>query len=106
MGLLKWLAGILLVATDQVAPVISTKSSRAIAAQNREGIQCRDNNQVLIFNLIFFLALFTNVIFKNEECQSADGNMGVCYTASECSRKGGIGSGSCASNYGVCCVCK
>ena len=28
------------------------------------------------------------------------------FTEAECSSKGGVASGSCASGFGVCCVCK
>ena len=39
-------------------------------------------------------------------CNATDGNMGVCYTEAECSAGGGVATGSCASAFGVCCVCK
>eukprot|EP00091_Calanus_sinicus_P020785 TRINITY_DN5889_c0_g1_i1.p1 TRINITY_DN5889_c0_g1~~TRINITY_DN5889_c0_g1_i1.p1 ORF type:complete len:138 (-),score=16.19 TRINITY_DN5889_c0_g1_i1:947-1360(-) len=51
------------------------------------------------------LSVFTVVKFPNTACTSAtNGRNGTCYTASECSAKGGSTSGSCASSFGVCCV--
>jgi len=43
------------------------------------------------------------VTFPNDPCD-ADTKNGTCYTAEECSQKGGTNSGSCASGYGVCCT--
>merc|ERR1719295_980656 len=51
------------------------------------------------------LSVFTVVRFPNEVCQSSTtGRNGTCYTASECTSRGGSSSGSCASSFGVCCV--
>jgi len=51
------------------------------------------------------LSVFTVVKFPNTACASSTtGRNGSCYTASECSAKGGSTSGSCASSFGVCCV--
>jgi len=51
------------------------------------------------------LSVFTVVKFPNTACNSATtGRNGTCYTASECSAKGGSSSGSCASSFGVCCI--
>jgi len=51
------------------------------------------------------LSVFTVVNFPNTACDSStSGRNGTCYTASECSSKGGSSSGSCASSFGVCCV--
>ena len=55
---------------------------------------------------ISVLSLFTIVSFKNEACQSGTGNNGTCYSSSDCSKLGGTASGSCASGFGVCCLCK
>ena len=44
--------------------------------------------------------------FNNEMCEAVDGSPGTCYTASECTTKGGEERGSCASGFGVCCVGK
>jgi len=51
-----------------------------------------------------FLSVFRIVKFNNENCNATDGNDGVCFTQAECSAKGGVATGSCASSYGVCCV--
>lgn len=58
--------------------------------------------------LFFFavLSLFTIVSFQNDPCTSGTGNNGTCYSSSDCSRLGGSSSGSCASGFGVCCLCK
>jgi len=51
------------------------------------------------------LSVFTVVRFPNEVCTSStSGRNGTCYTASECTSRGGSSSGSCASSFGVCCV--
>jgi len=49
------------------------------------------------------LSLFNIVTFPNDPCD-ADTKNGTCYTAEECSQKGGTNDGSCASGYGVCCT--
>jgi len=51
-----------------------------------------------------FLSVFQIVTFNNEMCSASDGNMGVCFTEAECAAKGGVATGSCAEQYGVCCV--
>jgi len=53
-----------------------------------------------------FLSVFEIVKFNNDMCSASDGNMGVCYTEKECNKKGGVATGSCAKDYGVCCVFK
>ena len=49
-------------------------------------------------------SIFQVVRFPNEVCASSSGVNGTCFTASECTSKGGSASGSCASSFGVCCV--
>merc|ERR1711971_294445 len=49
------------------------------------------------------LPVFQVVKFPNDICSGATRN-GTCYTAEECSTKGGASDGSCASGFGVCCV--
>lgn len=53
-----------------------------------------------------FLSLFTIVTFKNDACASTSGSNGTCYSSSDCSKLGGTASGTCASGFGVCCLCK
>ena len=49
--------------------------------------------------------LFSVVRFPNNVC--AGGNLnGTCYSAEECTSRGGVNGGSCAGGYGVCCTCK
>ena len=48
--------------------------------------------------------MFNVVTFPNVACGASTGYNGTCYTASECTSKGGTASGSCASSFGVCCV--
>merc|ERR1712018_857466 len=49
------------------------------------------------------LPVFQVVKFPNDICAGATRN-GTCYTAEECSTKGGTSDGSCASGLGVCCM--
>jgi len=49
-------------------------------------------------------SVFQIVQFKNDKCSAVDGEKGTCFTASECTAKGGDERGSCASSFGVCCV--
>lgn len=49
-------------------------------------------------------SVFQIVKFNNDACTAVDGTMGTCYTASECTSKGGEERGNCASGFGVCCV--
>merc|ERR1712223_2158869 len=49
------------------------------------------------------LPVFQIVRFPNDVCNGGSKN-GTCYTAEECSNKGGSQTGSCASGFGVCCV--
>merc|ERR1712223_2254522 len=49
------------------------------------------------------LPIFQVVKFPNDICSGGIYN-GTCYTAEECSNKGGTNDGSCASGFGVCCT--
>ena len=54
-----------------------------------------------------FLNFFQIVTFKNQQCTTKDGSdeaTGVCYSAWECSNRGGEEKGNCASGFGRCCV--
>jgi len=51
-----------------------------------------------------FLSVFQIVKFNNDACEAVDGTLGTCYTAAECTAKGGEERGNCASGFGVCCV--
>lgn len=37
-------------------------------------------------------------------CTGASGDMGTCFTTTECTEKGGSTDGNCAAGFGVCCV--
>jgi len=51
------------------------------------------------------LPIFQVVRFPNDACIISGGaKNGTCYTAEECSNKGGINGGTCASGFGVCCT--
>ena len=41
--------------------------------------------------------------FSNAPCGTASGGNGTCYTSTECSNRGGLPDGSCATGFGVCC---
>ena len=56
-------------------------------------------------SVFFIVNIFSIVRFPNNPCQGTDSN-GTCYSAEECSHRGGSSVGSCASGYGVCCTCK
>merc|ERR1739848_980830 len=49
------------------------------------------------------LPIFQVVRFPNDICSCTSRN-GTCYTAEECSTKGGTNDGTCASGFGVCCI--
>jgi len=49
------------------------------------------------------LPIFQIVRFPNDVCDGGSKN-GTCYTAEECSAKGGTSSGQCASGFGICCT--
>ena len=50
------------------------------------------------------MSLFTIVSFKNDPCQSLNGNNGTCLSSKDCALRGGIKSGTCASGFGTCCI--
>jgi len=51
------------------------------------------------------LPVFQVVRFPNDPCTiGSSSKNGTCYTAEECSSKGGTNGGSCASGFGVCCT--
>ena len=66
----------------------------------------RQHALILFVFFVSVLSLFTIVTFKNEACASTAGSNGTCYSSSDCSKLGGTASGTCASGFGVCCLCK
>jgi len=98
MGPLKGLVGILLIANVFGTEII--QNDQAVQAFNddlHEPISPKERDEK-------FLSVFQIVKFKNDACPASDGNTGVCFTEAECSAKGGVASGNCASAFGVCCV--
>ena len=68
---------------------------------------------MITFNFVDFfcksivLKLFNNLIFFfDSQCTAkSDTSMyGTCYTASECTNKGGTADGNCAAGFGACCT--
>lgn len=57
-----------------------------------------------------FMKLFSLIKFENVPCITASKPLrqlsGTCYNEVECVSLGGIAVNSCASGFGVCCVCK
>jgi len=70
-------------------------NAHADAASNKTEPNARDGKALSVFNV---------VTFPNVACGASTGYNGTCYTASECTSKGGTASGTCASSFGVCCV--
>jgi len=78
--------------------LISTMGATLVmAAMNRTSSMDR-NGRVF--------SLFSIVQFPNAGCRSTSGTYanGTCYTAGECSSKGGSAQGNCAAGFGVCCI--
>merc|ERR1712156_463240 len=73
--------------------VVSVSSATVEEAQPEDG-QEREGKVLPIFQV---------VKFPNDICSGSSYN-GTCYTAEECSSKGGTNEGSCASGFGVCCT--
>merc|ERR1712088_68421 len=74
---------------------------------------------IVIFVAVFTVAaakeakafsLFNVVTFQNDACTSTSittqsgARIGQCFTAEECTAKGGIASGGCAMGFGTCCL--
>jgi len=49
------------------------------------------------------LSIFNIIKFPNEPCIGTGSKNGTCYTADECTTRGGTNAGACAQGYGVCC---
>jgi len=69
-------------------------------ASSKLNLNTTNNKEGRVFSL------FSIVQFPNEACTSTSGTYGngTCYTAGECSSKGGSAQGNCAAGFGVCCV--
>merc|ERR1712038_1210094 len=84
-GMIWFLAALLL--------VVSVSSATVEEAQVEDG-EKRDAKVLPVFQV---------VKFPNDVCKGSSRN-GTCYTAEECTSKGGTNDGSCASGFGVCCT--
>ena len=95
---------------NQPADNVAKTSDVAEPGANREGK--RKSYFSVIFDpcLITFsfsvFSVFEIVRFNNDACTGDDGKMGVCYTAAQCTEKGGSATGNCAMGFGVCCRSK
>ena len=49
------------------------------------------------------LGLISIINFPNTECTDVEGVTGECYTATECSSRGGVSTSTCGNGIGVCC---
>jgi len=69
-------------------------------ASSKLNLNTTNNKEGRVFSL------FSIVQFPNEACTSTSGTYGngTCYTAGECSSKGGSAQGNCAAGFGVCCT--
>jgi len=100
MGPLQRIVGILLVGNVLGAEIIQNqRAAQAFYDETHEADAVSQNNRDEKF-----LSVFQIVKFKNEVCSADSGEDGTCFTEAECSAKGGIASGTCASAFGVCCV--
>ena len=49
-------------------------------------------------------SMMYSMMYSTSTGTSSTSTYGTCYTASECSTKGGSADGNCAAGFGVCCV--
>lgn len=92
---------LLLVVAASASPLESVEQPSLVESDGRKTTALKDpgaDREEKMFSV------FQIVRFNNDPCTATDGNMGTCYTAAECTAKGGEGTGQCASGYGVCCV--
>ncbi|XP_032778287.2 uncharacterized protein LOC116917041 [Daphnia magna] len=85
---------------DSEVPIITNNT---VASTSLAGKSSADSEHVVTRDGKFF-SLFTVVKFANDDCTTAANENGTCYSASECSSRGGVSSGSCAGGFGVCCT--
>lgn len=64
----------------------------------------RNNVDILIVFQVF--PFFSVIRFKNVQCSGTNGQFGTCFSRKSCSDAGGVASGSCARNWGTCCISK
>jgi hypothetical protein len=83
--------------------LLSILASVSIVSGNNEPGKALDEREKRLFSL------FSIVTFPNKQCTATSSTTssvmyGTCYTASECSAKGGTVDGNCAAGFGVCCT--
>jgi len=72
--------------------------------ETRECENCKDTqNSTYERESRFFPNFLPRIRFQNKNCITVFNETGVCYAEPECSTKGGLAHGSCASGFGVCC---
>lgn len=59
------------------------------------------NANYFVFQVFPFFGL---IRFKNVRCTGTNGQYGTCFSRQECANAGGVASGSCARNWGTCCI--
>merc|ERR1712038_747686 len=83
--------------------LLSLLVSVSIVSGNNEPGKALDEREKRLFSL------FSIVTFPNKQCTATSSTTssvmyGTCYTASECSSKGGTVDGNCAAGFSVCCT--
>merc|ERR1719278_1566463 len=70
------------------------------------GLTCVQSSNLELPRKEKMFSLFSVVTFPNNQCTAKSDNKmyGTCFTASECSSKGGSIDGNCAAGFGVCCT--
>jgi hypothetical protein len=61
------------------------------------------------YPFFFFFQVFPFfglIRFRNVQCSGINGQFGTCFSRQQCASLGGTSSGSCARNWGTCCVSK
>jgi len=80
-------------------------ASLLVAGASASSIKDANNNVTEAKRDEKLFSVFQIVQFQNDPCNASDGStIGTCYTAAECTSRGGLASGACASNFGVCCT--
>ena len=78
------------------------KSNQDIATTFPQNLEI----QLLFYFHFTVLNVFQIVKFANGPCNATSTIKGVCYTVNECTERGGLQMGTCASGFGACCTCK
>merc|ERR1711956_113865 len=78
---------------------LADRSDRSKISDSSDNSVTNERNKKLF-------SLFTIVNFPNDQCTAKSDNTlyGTCYTALECTSKGGTADGNCAAGFGACCT--